>query len=70
MPTIQEGAYKVAQCDSCDACFINGVLCHEHGCPDAWREETRECKWCGGQFTPEDRAQVLCCEDCAEAYYS
>ena len=56
-------------CQSCEAMRINGVLCHETGCPDAWRDEKRECKWCGSPFTPEDRNQRFCDEDCAESYY-
>lgn len=26
-------------CNSCSPCRINGVLCHETGCPDAWRDD-------------------------------
>lgn len=26
-------------CDDCDAVCINGVFCHEHGCPTASREK-------------------------------
>jgi hypothetical protein len=25
-------------CDGCSPCMVDGVLCHEHGCPDAWRD--------------------------------
>ncbi len=25
-------------CDGCDPCMINGIFCHETGCPDAWRD--------------------------------
>lgn len=50
-------------CNSCDATYINGVLCHEHGCPDAWRNRSRECSECGCDFTPEDRYQTVC-NDC------
>lgn len=56
------------RCRSCEVLTINGILCHEHGCPDAWRTETRECKWCGSEFKPEDRNQRFCDEDCAESY--
>ena len=52
-------------CNGCDASFINGVLCHEEVCPDAWRDETRECEWCGGKFEPEERLQTCCCESCS-----
>ena len=27
-----------AVCDSCEAVMINGVYCHEHGCPNARKE--------------------------------
>ena len=55
-------------CEQCEAVRINGVLCHEHGCPNAWQDYTRECKWCGAEFMPEERGQAFCCEDCAESY--
>ena len=25
-------------CDGCSPATVNGVLCHETGCPDAWRD--------------------------------
>ena len=56
-------------CNACDAVQINGLVCHEHGCPDKWKTETRECKWCGSEFKPEDREQRFCDDECAEAYY-
>lgn len=57
-------------CDSCEALRINGVLCHELGCPDAWKNAIRTCKWCGRDFKPEFRGQEFCQEDCNEAYVS
>ena len=56
-------------CNSCEALMINGVLCHETGCPEAWKDYVRECKWCGQEFKPEEKWQKCCSEDCAEAYY-
>ena len=50
--------------------MINGVLCHEHGCPDAWMDETRECKWCGTEFKPIERADSFCSRDCELSYNS
>lgn len=50
-------------CDGCAPCAINGVFCHETGCPDAWRDEARECKECGFGFQPDERHQT-CCDDC------
>ncbi|MFW6061590.1 MAG: hypothetical protein ACOC93_02160 [Planctomycetota bacterium] len=52
-------------CDSCSPSRINGVLCHEQGCPDAWRDETRSCQECGTEFYPAQRHQQLC-PDCKE----
>jgi hypothetical protein len=48
--------------------MINKVLCHEHGCPDAWKDYDRECKWCGNKFTPEEKGQNFCDESCYNAY--
>ena len=60
---------KRVTCESCDVLVINNVICHEIGCPDAWRDSTRNCKWCGSEFQPEDRDQMFCDESCAESYY-
>jgi len=57
-------------CASCQALTINGLLCHEMGCPDAWLDYVRECKWCGQEFRPEERGQTCCSEECGQAYYS
>lgn len=57
-------------CSSCEVLTINGVLCHETGCPDSWKDEQRECKWCGTMFKPEDKHQDCCDVSCAEAYNS
>lgn len=57
------------RCNSCQLLRINGVVCHEIGCPDAWRSYKRECKWCGSMFTPEDSGQQFCCDSCGQAYY-
>ena len=58
------------RCNSCNVLYINGVKCHEHGCPDAWMDHTRECKWCGREFSPYSKDQVCCDENCNEAYYN
>lgn len=57
-------------CNSCEAIYINGVFCHEHGCPDAWKGEERECEWCGTIFKADDKEQRFCDEGCAGAYNS
>ena len=51
------------RCNSCEALMINGVYCHETGCPDAWKSYTRECFECGFDFSPEERYQRVC-QDC------
>lgn len=58
------------KCHSCEILYINGFRCHETGCPDAWKDYIRECKWCGSKFKPENKFQHFCCEDCAEYYCS
>ena len=57
------------RCQSCEVAMIQGVRCHEHGCPDAWRDEVRECRECGCDFEPESRHQQLCSESCLCAYH-
>jgi hypothetical protein len=54
-------------CDSCEVLNINGMNCHETGCPEAWKDYKRKCKWCGGAFKPESRNQVYCCDDCFQS---
>ena len=56
-------------CDQCEELTINGVRCHETGCPVAWRDQSRECKECGCDFTPEIRHQQFCGDQCAAAYH-
>lgn len=55
-------------CQSCQILVINGIKVHESGCPDAWKDYPRECKWCGTHFIPEEKDQVFCDESCAESY--
>ena len=55
-------------CDQCEALMINGMYCHETGCPDAWKDYNRECKWCGSEFKPDDKDQEFCEESCAASY--
>lgn len=50
-------------CDGCSPVRINGVFCHEPGCPDAWRDYAVECFVCGCDFYPKSRYQNHC-PDC------
>ena len=49
-------------CDSCQALMINGIHCHETGCPDSWKDYQNECYECGQEFKPEHRGQMICPE--------
>ena len=57
-------------CDQCQVLMINGVYCHETGCPNAWKDSVRECKWCGRKFKPRQGPhQDCCCAGCRKAYH-
>ena len=47
-------------CPQCETVYINGVLCHEQGCPEAWKDYTRTCRECGCDFKPMDRFHWVC----------
>ncbi len=51
-------------CQGCEAVSINGILSHEHGCPEAWRTQTRECRNCGSEFSPETPHETFCDSAC------
>lgn len=56
-------------CSGCELSRIQGVICHETGCPEAWRSELRDCPNCGSEFIPESRWQRFCDDDCGQSYY-
>ncbi len=62
------------KCESCSLVVIQGVPCHEKGCPDSWIDpETElgyelECTFCGSRFIPEHSMQKLCM-DCLDPDY-
>lgn len=55
--------YTKVHCNSCQSVCINGIPCHETGCPDAWRDKAIPCFECGLDFYPEERYQKVC-PDC------
>lgn len=57
------------KCQSCEMLAINGIPCHETGCPDAWKDETRECKWCGQEFKPKHFETSFCCNTCYQDFF-
>ena len=66
---------KEHRCDQCQVVAINGIACHETGCPNSWLDPAtskplpRECKWCGSDFEPEDGYQNFCSNSCVDSYY-
>lgn len=60
----------VATCDACQMQVIQGLPCHEAGCPEAWADEIRECEWCGSAFMAFTREkESTCCSCCCDAAY-
>ena len=51
-------------CPDCEVMVIQGVRCHESGCPSAWKDAVRECVWCDQEFQPLFKQQIFCSEDC------
>lgn len=57
---------KPAKCAQCEVLVINGVPCHEHGCPDSHIDPTtgrgyvKDCKFCGRSFRMSYRHQESC----------
>ena len=60
---------KATGCDGCNPSMVNGVLCHESGCPDAWRDSERECVWCGYLFSPSESTERFCSGSCCDSYH-
>ena len=58
-------------CNSCEVLNINGLNCHETGCPEAWKDhKEQECQWCGFMFKKDTEYQKFCCEQCAQDYWN
>lgn len=55
------------RCSGCEVLMINGLRCHETGCPEAWKEQKLECGWCGARFLPKEKGQRYCCDDCFQS---
>ena len=58
------------KCDSCNAIMINGIFCHEIGCPDAWKDYKKKCKNCGKEFKPKEKFQDCCTKGCYKEYWN
>lgn len=57
---------QATDCDGCEPMRINGVMHHERGCPEAWRDKVRMCHECGCDFRPAECGQMFCDEACKE----
>lgn len=66
------------RCQDCAAVVINGVPCHETGCPNhhidlaTGEPYAVECGWCGSDCPCSrlgTQAKAFCDDDCANAYY-
>ncbi len=64
-------------CDQCHVVRINGIACHETGCPN-WnldpmtgKRQTQQCPWCGCAFTQTDEHDYgdYCDDTCRRADY-
>ena len=56
-------------CSQCDLVCINGVPCHEQGCPDAWQGVPIPCWHCGFDFIPDNKdntGKYARCPDCLD----
>lgn len=65
------------RCPHCEVLCVNGVACHETGCPEshvdpATGEPHRaECAWCGSECEARPGfRRAFCDEDCEAAYCS
>ena len=62
------------KCNQCQAIRINGIICHETGCPNnhinlnTGKPYVKECAWCGTKFEPENKHDKFCSDECTESY--
>jgi hypothetical protein len=50
------------KCHSCEILSINGVICHERGCPET--VYSVDCFGCGYEFESGSRTRGQLCPDC------
>jgi hypothetical protein len=67
MPTTKRR--RVAPCDQCQLASINGLVCHETGCPNEWKVGTVECRNCGRDFHPKEKGQDCCSKSCHRMFW-
>ena len=58
-------------CDSRETTTSDdGVLYHEPGDRDRYKDKVYKCARCGTEFVPGGQGQRCCSDECDEAYYS
>ena len=64
------------KCDQCEVARINGIACHEEGCPNSHLDPITgdpnpvECWECGFEFVPDGKvSRHALCPDCVECVY-
>jgi hypothetical protein len=64
MKTFKNGSPRpVGGCYGCSPSRINGVFCHEYGCPEAWKDKPKTCFMCGCEiFVPNGVSEI--CPEC------
>ena len=55
-------------CNDCSPSCINGVLCHETGCPSAWKDEAKTCDECGQKFYERRGTTCTPCLDATDDF--
>lgn len=72
-----DDGYVHPSCPNCEVLCINGVACHETGCPTRHVNPATDepyqtsCSWCGSMCpmtAPTGRS--FCDDDCRESFYS
>ena len=58
----------MAKCNQCEVMVINGVKCHERGCPN--ETVKKDCFQCGFKFEAARREFDRFCPDCIENIYA
>jgi hypothetical protein len=53
----------ITGCPQCEALMINGLFCHEHGCPQLRVDAGRTCPECGTLCADRSEAVACCAPD-------
>jgi hypothetical protein len=56
-------------CNSCSPSRVDGVICHEAGCPDAWKDNPKECSNCDRNYYAERRGLFGMCPRCSRFHF-